>query len=116
MSKKEKEYSALKRLTEDIFKIFHKHPNRTFNYKQLLKQVKASYYAFRIDEELARESMDELHHELKHNIISTLQELAAKGDLIEVNSGAYKLKPVHAYMEGILDIAQSGDAYLKSEN
>ncbi len=104
----------VKRLTEELFKVLDKHPNRTFNYKQLTKQVKESYYAFRQEEESAA-TTDELHRELKQGIIHLLQELAAKGDLIETSPGQYKLKPVHAYMEGIIDIAHSGDAYLLSE-
>src|SRR5205085_10732880 len=49
-------------------------------------------------------------------IIAMIAELHAKGDLIETESGKYKLKPQHAYMEGIIDIKASGVAYLLSEN
>ena len=53
---------------------------------------------------------------MKKEILEHLQELASKGDLIEVNRGSYKLKPKHAYMEGIIDITPQGAAYLLSEN
>src|SRR4051812_46445520 len=100
----------------EFFKIFNEHSNQSFNHKQLAKHLKPAYIDFlqaQSDEEIVDEGLKSV---LKKEIILVLEELAAKGDLIEVNRGQYKLKPTHAYMEGFIDITPQGAAYLLSEN
>jgi ribonuclease R len=118
MSKKK---SAEERTTKDfvvgeLYKVFNQHSNQTFNHKQLAKQLKSAYIEFLqagTDEEVIDEGLKSI---LKKEIISLLEEMTIKGDLIETNRGQYKLKPTHAYMEGFIDITPQGAAYLLSEN
>jgi ribonuclease R len=103
-------------LAGELYKIFNRHPHKTFNHKQLSKLIMPTATEF-ITKQLPNYAfMDEIHEELKDGIISMLAELHAKGDLIESERGKYKLKPQHAYMEGVIDIKASGVAYLLSEN
>jgi ribonuclease R len=100
----------------ELYKYFNQHPNKTFNHKQLAKLIKPNYIDF-LSERKGLPIADEgIKSILKKEIISVMEELAAKGDLIETNRGQYKLKPKHAYMEGIIDITPQGAAYLLSEN
>src|SRR3982750_79701 len=106
MSKrKKKEDNPFKSfLAGELYKIFNRHPTKTFNYKQLLKLVRPQAVEFIKKQVPGYAFIDEIHDELKDGIIDILSELHAKGDLIETERGKYKLKPQHAYMEGIIDI------------
>ncbi|MCX6274960.1 MAG: ribonuclease R [Bacteroidetes bacterium] len=103
-------------LAGEVYKVFNKHPHKTFNHKQLAKLIRPLAVEFIKKQIPDYAFIDEIHDELKSGIIGTLNELHAKGDLIETERGSYKLKPQHAYMEGIIDIKPSGTAYLLSEN
>ena len=47
MSKKKKEDDALRAfLISEVYKAFNKHPNRTFNYKQLVRTIKLEVEGF----------------------------------------------------------------------
>jgi ribonuclease R len=103
-------------LAGELYKVFNRHPNKTFNYKQLSRLIKPVAVDF-IKKQIPNYAfMDDIHEELKEGITGMLAELHAKGDLIETERGSYKMKPQHAYMEGIIDIKPSGIAYLLSEN
>ena len=118
MSKrKKKEANPFKSfLAGELYKIFNRHPNKTFNHKQLSKLIKPLAIDF-IKKQIPNYAfLDEIHDELRDGIIAMLTELHAKGDLIETERGKFKLKPQHAYMEGFIDIKASGVAYLLSEN
>ncbi len=103
-------------LAGELYKVFNKHPGKTFNHKQLSKLIEPLAVEFIRKTIPDYAYMDELHDELKSGIIHLLGELHTKGDLIETDRGSYKLKPQHAYMEGVIDIKASGTAYLLSEN
>ena len=103
-------------LAGELYKVFNRHPNKTFNHKQLLKLIKPSAVEFIKKQLPGYAFLDDIHDELKEGIIGMLGELHAKGDLIETERGSFKMKPQHAYMEGIIDIKPSGVAYLLSEN
>lgn len=103
-------------LSGEVYKVFNKHPHKTFNHKQLAKLIRPLAVEFIKKQIPDYAFIEEIHEELKSGIIGTLNELHAKGDLIETERGSYKLKPQHAYMEGIIDIKPSGTAYLLSEN
>ncbi len=118
MGKKNKtdEQPAKQFLLGELFKIFNRHPNKTFNHKQLAKQLKQNYISYIREFINPDVGVDGISGELKKEILFILPELVDKGDLIEADRGSYKLKPKHAYTEGIIDIASNGAAYLLSEN
>ncbi|MCX6290914.1 MAG: ribonuclease R [Bacteroidetes bacterium] len=118
MSKKTKtnERPAEQFLLGEVFKIFNRHPNQTFNHKQLAKQIKANYLLFIKEFVNADATTEGLSAELKKELLFILQQLVDRGDLLEAERGKYKLKPKHAYTEGIIDITSGGAAYLLSEN
>jgi ribonuclease R len=103
-------------LAGELYKIFNKHPNKTFNHKQLSKLVKPAAIDYIKKQVPDYAFLEEIHEELRDGIVAMLGELHAKGDLLETDRGTYKMKPQHAYMEGIIDIKPSGIAYLLSEN
>jgi len=100
-------------LVGEIYKAFNKHPNRSFNYKQLIRLVKESLSSFA--ESHGEIDIAELNENLKTDVLFIIAELQDKGDVIDVEYGKFKLKPKHAYMEGVIDITGSGAAYILSE-
>ena len=114
MSKKNKQDDLLKVfLVGEVYKAFNKHPNKTFNYKQLIRLIKSELPVF--GEANPDINIEWLSDGLKKEILFILAELHDKGDLLEVETGAFKLKPKHSYMEGIIDITSGGAAYILSE-
>ena len=102
-------------LTE-VFKVFNLHPYKNFNYKQIFKLIRPGLVQ-KARENLGEDlDLDSLNIDLKKSVLSILDELLSKDELMEVGPGKYKLKPKHAHMEGIIDITSSGAAYLLSEN
>src|SRR4051812_33539676 len=118
MSKKKmlKQETVKAFLIATLLKSFTQHPNKTFNHKQLAKLIKDDYINYLSGEKGIPVADEGIKSILKKEILEQLQELASKGELIEANHGSYKLKPKHAYMEGIIDITPQGAAYLLSEN
>ena len=115
--KKRKEENPFKSfLAGELYKIFSRHPGKTFNHKQLAKLITPQAVEYIRKQIPGYAFMDGIHDELKEGITAMLSELHEKGELIEVERGKYKVKPQHAYMEGIIDIKPSGVAYLLSEN
>ena len=114
MSKKNKQDDLLNVfLVGEVYKAFNKHPNKTFNYKQLIRLIKSELPVF--GEANPDINIEWLSDGLKKEILFILAELHDKGDLLEVETGAFKLKPKHSYMEGIIDITSGGAAYILSE-
>src|SRR4030095_2262156 len=99
-------------LAGELYKIFNRHPNKTFNHKQLSQLIRPLAIDFVKKQLPGYAFLDDIHEELKEGIIIMLSELHAKGDLIETERGKFKLKPQHAYMEGIIDITASGVPYI----
>src|SRR2546423_2937667 len=118
MSKKKSvpEKTAKDFVTGELYKYLNQHPNKTFNHKQLAKLIKPDYIEYLSEQKQAPVADEGIKSILKKEIISLMEELVTKGELIETNRGQYKLKPKHAYMEGIIDITPQGAAYLLSEN
>ena len=102
-------------LTE-VFKVFNLHPYKNFNHKQIFKLVRPGLVQ-KARENLGEDlDLDSLNIDLKKSVLSILDDLLSKDELMEVSPGKFKLKPKHAHMEGIIDITSSGAAYLLSEN
>ncbi len=118
MGKKNKtdERPAKQFLQGELFKVFSRHPNKMFNHKQLAKHLKQNYISYIREFINPDVTVDGISGELKKEILFILPELVDTGELIEADRGSYKLKPKHAYLEGIIDIAANGAAYLLSEN
>lgn len=103
-------------ISNDVFRVFDKNPYKNFNYKQVLKLIRPGL-VLQAKENLGDAfQQEEFLSSLKRSILSVLDQLLKKGELLEVSPGKYKLKPRHAHMEGIIDITSSGAAYLLSEN
>lgn len=98
-NKKNSLHSIIKSsLREEITKTMNRNPNRAFNYRQLSKQMGLK------------------EKEATSSLIPILEEMALEGLLIETERGKYLLKPVYAYVEGIIDMTSNGAAYLMSED
>lgn len=115
MSKKNKQDDLLKSfLVSEVYRAFNKHPSKTYNYKQLLRLINSALPAFTdANPEVNPEGLEK---NLKKDVLFMLAELQDKGDILEVDAGKFKLKPKHAYTEGIIDITSGGAAYILSEN
>ncbi len=115
MNKKNKQDDLLKSfLVSEVYRAFNKHPNKTYNYKQLLRLINSVLPAFA--DANPEVNTGGLEKNLKKEVLFMLAELQDKGDILEVDTGKFKLKPKHAYAEGIIDITSGGAAYILSEN
>src|SRR5262245_7727180 len=74
-------------LAGELYKIFNRHPNKTFNHKQLGKLVKPQVLAFIHKQIPDYAYIEDLHTELREAVIQLLAELVSKGDLIESERG-----------------------------
>ncbi len=94
------------RLSEEIIKIFESSPNKLYNYKQLTKVL------------------GETGKENKKYLMGLLYALAKDGVLIEVYTGKFKLSPAHLekqkhigpFVTGIVDMKQTGKAYVITDD
>lgn len=99
MPKKKKRRTITKQILQSqILNILRKHPKKSFNYKQLSKQIG-----------LGDESSKLL-------VQVVLNELEENEKIISVSRGKYKLKSQSSIVEGIIDITSSGNAYVTVEN
>lgn len=99
MPKKKKRRKVTKQsLQSQTLNILRKHPKKSFNYKQLSKQIG-----------LGDESSKLL-------VQVVLNELEENEKIISVSRGKYKLKSQSSIVEGIIDITSSGNAYVTVEN
>ena len=99
MPKKKKSRKITKQILQSqTLNILRKHPKKSFNYKQLAKQIG-----------LGDESSKLL-------VQVVLKELEENEKIISVSKGKYKLKSQSSVVEGIIDITSSGNAYVTVEN
>lgn len=113
-NKKESPFDDL--VLTEVYKVFSLHPYKNFNYKQVFKLIRPALIQ-KAQDNLGNDlDLDKLNSDLKSSVQFILNDLRTKDELLEVSPGKFKLKPKHAYMEGIIDITASGAAYLLSEN
>ena len=98
-----------------VYALFDQHPNRSFNHKQVSKQIKEKFRDFLIERGGAHDE-DDVYELLKNAVVNSLHHHSLNEDLIEVSKGKFKLKPKHAYLEGNIEITSGGAAYLLSED
>jgi ribonuclease R len=84
-------------LTRVVLGLFAKHPNRTYNYKQVSKQLQIRDQG------------------TKRMIPSTLDYLKEKDDLEEIYTGKYKLKSKGGHVIGTVEMKANGSAYIVSD-
>ncbi len=102
-SKKE---NIKKELREKVIRVFESVPRQTFNYKQVIK------------------SLGETGKEHKKYMSGLLYSLAKEGVLIEAYKGKFKLSPAYLekqkqigpFIEGVVDMKQTGKAYVISDD
>lgn len=80
-----------------VMGIFTRNPKKTFNYKQLAKQLLLS---------------DQQERDMVNN---ALHNLAGQKLLEQVDKGKFRLKERHGYVNGTIDMTQHGYAFLGSE-
>lgn len=93
-----KKNNAIKNILSNlVLEVFIKNITQTFNYKQLSAKLN-------IDDNETREIVNEI-----------IIDLHQKGQVEEVAKGKYQAKAMQNHVEGIIDMAQSGSAYLLVE-
>ena len=93
MSKKKRRFNKV-RLHSQILSIFRKHSSKSFNYKQLSKQIGIG---------------DEITKLLVQKI---LKELNNDNKIIEISRGKYKANIQRNILEGTIEITKSGNGYV----
>lgn len=87
-----------KQLTNMIMGLFANNQNKTFNYKQIAKQINITDPA------------------TKNLITSTLYELRDYGTLVETSRGKFKLVQQGGYVTGTVELTMRGAGYIISED
>lgn len=99
-------------LSKHILEVFKKQPYKTFNHKQVLKQLLSEHgagiNAFILEDNNAAET--------RKVIIAAIEELVFSGEVIETDYGKYKLLPQENFVEGKIDVTSSGAAYLMNDD
>jgi ribonuclease R len=85
-------------LTRAVLGLFAKHPNRTYNYKQVSKQLQIRDQG------------------TKRLISAALDYLKGKEDIEEVYTGKYKLKSKGGHVIGTVEMKANGSAYIVSDD
>ena len=99
-------------LGQKVMEIFKKHPNKSFNHKQILRQLlitnseKISLFIHPANTKA----------ETRYAIIKALEQLSFSGEVIETDYGRYKLVPVESFAEGKIDMTSTGAAYVMDED
>ncbi|MFM7216753.1 MAG: ribonuclease R [Bacteroidota bacterium] len=98
-----------------VFRIFEQHPGRNFNHKQIARLLREEFLEFIKEFVSADLALPDLLEMLKQDVQTVLMELTGREELMEAERGKFKMKPKHAYLEGVIDITSSGAAYLLAE-
>lgn len=104
------------KIAAEVMDVFKKNPGKNYNPRQLAKQIRKDIVRNVGKETIKDRYEDHFNKHLRNIISESLNSLVKKGSIIESEPFRYKLKPVHAYLEGKIEITQSGAAYLLSEN
>ena len=96
MGRKKKKIKGIskKLLTNNILGVFSNNPKKTYNYKQLARNLKITNTL-----------------EKKH-IIKVLNKLRDSGDLEEIYNGKFKLKSKSGYIVGQVEITNAGYGFV----
>ena len=94
MSKKRRRRFSKAQLHSQILAIFRKHSNKSFNYKQLSKQIGIGDEA------------------VKMLVQKVLKELNDHDKIIEISRGKYKANIQRNILEGTIEITKSGNGYV----
>ncbi len=90
-----KKNNAIKNILSNlVLEVFVKNMTQAFNYKQLSAKLN-------IDDNDTRQMVSEI-----------ILDLVSKGQVEEVGKGKYQIKAMQNHVEGLIDMAQSGSAYL----
>lgn len=85
-------------LFEDILSVLSKHPNKSFNYKQIAAELNITDHSQRL------------------LLVSILEELTLNGTVSEAERGKFKIKSTDRFITGRVDMTASGTAYIISED
>ncbi|MFM9007591.1 MAG: ribonuclease R, partial [Bacteroidota bacterium] len=101
--------ASLRRL---VLEVFREHEYAAYNHKQVAKKLRQEPF-FTTAEALLERLSDQ---QLKEALIATLEHLAQEEELQETDRGKYKLWPQSRLVEGRIDIASNGNAYVMNED
>lgn len=98
MAKKKKKSKAesFKRLTDMVLGFFEKNPTKSFNYKQIAKELNIK------------------NKQKKQQIIDVLDRLTSDEMLVEIKKGKYQLKVKSGQIKGKIEMTADGNGYLIS--
>ncbi len=110
--KKSKQLISSDILNKNILEVFKHHPYKTFNHKQVLKQLKNSHR----NQIHSFIHPDSTHPEIRNHILDEIAQLVKSGALVEIETGRFKLFPQESFAEGIIDVVSTGAAYVMDED
>src|SRR5258706_4983744 len=118
MKQKKQEDDLLKpeKIAGELLEIFTNNPGRNYNPRQLAKMLRKDAVKEEGKETIKSRYEDHFNKLMRQAVASVIDKLVKEEKIIEAEPYRYKLKPVHAFMEGILDVTQSGAAFLLSED
>lgn len=96
MARRKKNLTA-EMLETTVLGIFKNYPNKNFNYKQIGRQLKMKT------------------HPERQRLIKMLESLEDEGKLLQTDRGKFRLKVSRSYVEGLVDMTASGNAYVTVE-
>ena len=82
-------------LIKEVMKVFRLNPKKTFNYRQVSKEIGIK------------------ENSIKELLIAVLYDLQEQEKLILISPGKYKYKKNHSFIEGVADVTTSGNAYVR---
>ena len=97
MGKKKKKRSKAKmkkRLKEEILEIFYRHPQKSYNYKQISSRLNI------------------VNHQERKLVMDTLADLERTDYLLETGKGKYQVKLKTSLLEGKIEFTSEGVGYL----
>jgi ribonuclease R len=95
---KESQTYSKQSMARAIMGVFASNPNKTYNYKQISKQLQVR------------------DNDARKMVSTVLEYLKGKEDVEEVYPGKYKLKSKGGHVIGIVDMKANGSAYIVSED
>ena len=104
------------KISAALLEIFSSNPGRNYNPRQLAKMLRKDVVKSEGKETIKSRYEDHFNKMMREAVASVIDKLVAEEKIIESEPYRYKLKPVHAFIEGVLDVTQSGAAFLLSED
>src|SRR4026209_1631828 len=99
-------------ISSALLEIFKSNPGRNYNPRQLAKMLRKDVVKAEGKETIKSRYEDHFNKLMRQAVTDAIDTLVGEEKIIESEPYRFKLKPVHAVTEGVLDVTQSGAAYL----